>query len=239
MPKEADFLDFPVEYTPVDSDIDIEKVKDLSKSLITGFLYIPAEISQSSQLNSVKLVDSVTFSEIAKQFNESTNLVNKVPKDNDKEDINPYGFYNPITRNAYVAVGNILRGKSKNKEVSYRLKHEMAHGFLFNYCGFFGSFSDYEFSRLNPDGFSYNETSIEAFPQVSSNKAAYSNVYEDSAYIIGDYIYKNYAIPYNALTNSAREKFILDLARLDQVIPGYAKYRIKLLSKVSTPDNFK
>ncbi len=216
IPDAFEKRDFPANYTTLDlKTFDLAKFKSMTTGLLNDLYYVPIEFSGFADRLNIKIVDKIDLElllalapdmSIREQLRESKKITEAG------------AFTNPITKNVYVYPRHL-----SSRAFSSRILHEKSHAFMFKYCGILGAIEDNEYARLNPSGFRYNDgESYEEFPNITTDKYGYEAVFEDAAYTMGDIILSRKI--YNALSNTEREKLLLLLSRIDQVIPGYAKY---------------
>ncbi|PIR79656.1 MAG: hypothetical protein COU25_04140 [Candidatus Levybacteria bacterium CG10_big_fil_rev_8_21_14_0_10_35_13] len=219
MPESDGIEDIPIRYFGVDKNkLDISVFKEISQDLLRKLYYIPPEIVRNADISEIKIIDSI-YHIMLNHLYETTTFYEGLKNETNSSPY-PGGFYNPVVNIIYVGLNDL-----KNYKFTGRVLHELSHAFLFKICGLYGTFNDKEFAALNPEGFSYGDgKSLREYKDISSNKFGYQNELEDSAYIMGDLILTFPPNDMDTIPPVLQKKVSLLIARIEQSIPGFAKY---------------
>lgn len=178
--------------------IDIAKYKRGIESLIANIHRIPREIIVSSGIKKLKITG--TREQIDNPILGQVHVAGEV---------------DPLLRTLYLPVETVY-SRDFNTVV-----HEFGHLLDFEQCGFTGAFSDTELSDLNPKDFVYGQKESVGKVAVTDSYGATSAL-EDKATLYADILNTN-ALSYIS-SEAVASKYKLLLARMEQEVPGSARY---------------
>ena len=183
-----------------DEELSLTELKTATKEILNTLSNLPLEVGKLSNMHRVLLVKELEY--VGQGSYE-----------------NPAGFAFAFNRSIYLDL-NALKLPDYIGEV---FLHEISHGVDATECGDFASFSDNHYLNLNEDGFSYRKDfwNADVNPNVISQ---YSNKapIEDKAEIMTDML--TGLVDINQMSPTVRNKYVLELTRLEDNIPGIAGY---------------
>jgi len=224
-PDADEIEDLPIKFFGISKNkFDLNKFKSISKDFIKSLYYIPTEVAISANVREIKIVDS-TYHIMLKHLLGNSAFYKDLRAEK-YGSLHPGGIYHPVNRIIYVGLNEL-----ESYKFSGKILHELSHAILFKFCGIFGSLNDKEFAELNPEGFSYaSRKSKEKYQGITSTVFGYNNVYEDAAYIMGDFILGFSPERKYSVSPTLVSKIRLLLARTETVTPGYTNYFIDLVN---------